>query len=128
MFDQRKYVNNYLKDTYRPYKLRVRKDDDEVIAKLEGVDNVNAYLLSLIRKDIEGSRKWNYINGSVPIDFPLSDGMNELIKEAERGDREDDYGLYMNYACAIDTRAKNEVQRGKLTDAQWDTLCRRFPL
>lgn len=128
MFDQRKYVNQYIKDTYKSYKLRVRRDDSEVIEKLTGKENLNSYILELIRKDIEASKKWNYINDDVKIDFDLPKGMDELVKEAERGDREEDYGLYMNYAYAIDTRAKNEVSRGRLTDAQWDILCRRFPL
>lgn len=128
MFDQRKYVNQFIKNTYKSYKLRVRKDDSEVIDKLSGEENLNAYIVGLIRQDIDASRKWNYINGAIKIDFPVSLTMQNLISEAERGDKEDDYGLYMNYAYAIDSQAKNEVKKGKLTDAQWDTLCRRFPL
>lgn len=128
MFDQKKYVNEYNKNNYKSYKLRVRKDDDEVVEKLSSVNNLNSYILGLVRKDIKDSHKYNYINGGIKIDFPLSQAMKNLIEVAEQGDRDDDYGLYMNYADAIDTQAKNEVKRGKLTDEQWIILNKRFPV
>ena len=38
---------------YRKYTFRVRKDDTEIIEKLESVSSKNGYITDLIRKDIK---------------------------------------------------------------------------
>lgn len=128
MFDQQGYVNSYIKDNYKSIKLRVRKDDNEVLNRLYSVDNINAYILELIRKDVEENPIYRYINNDVKIDFPLSKTMKDLVEKAEEADRKGDYGLYMNMADAIDVQAKKEVSKHMLEEGQWRKLVRRYAL
>lgn len=128
MFEQSKYVNKYVKDNYRTIKFRVRKDDKLVSHKLDNTNNINRYIYNLILKDINENRSYNFINESVDICFELSEPMKKLIKEAEIADYMNDYGNYMNYAYAIDTRAKNEVNKHILSEGQWNKLARRYCL
>lgn len=51
-FNQKQYVDNYNKKTYRMFPFRVRKDDISVIDKLTSVPNLNKYIYSLIDNDI----------------------------------------------------------------------------
>lgn len=127
MFDQQRYINGYIKDNYKSIKLRIRKDDEEIISYLSTIENVNAYIISLIRKDME-TFQYHYINNDIRIDFPLSKAMEDLIKKAEAVDIRDDYGLYMNLVDAIDSQAKKEVGYHILTPGQWRTLLRRYVL
>ena len=48
-----KKQQEYAKKTYNHYHLKIRKDNIEVIDKLESVKSKNAYITSLIEKDIE---------------------------------------------------------------------------
>lgn len=52
-FNQNEYIGNYNKKTYKMYPFRVRKDDTKIIKKLSSVPNLNAYIHSLIEKDID---------------------------------------------------------------------------
>lgn len=54
-FDQKKYIDNYNKQTYKMYPFRVRKDDIELINKLDSLSNRNSYITSLIKEDINPS-------------------------------------------------------------------------
>lgn len=128
MFEQNKYINEYVKDNYRTIKFRVRKDDKLVSYKLENTKNINRYIYNLILKDINDNRIYNFINDSIDINFDLSDPMKKLIKEAEIADYMNDYGQYMNYAYAIDTRAKNEANKHILSEGQWNKLIMRYCL
>lgn len=128
MFNQNKYVNEYVKSNYKTIKFRIRKDDKLLCRKLENVDNVNRYIYNLILNDINENRIYNFINDSIVIDFKLSNPMKKLIKEAEVADYMNDYGQYMNYSYAIDTRAKNEVNKHLLTEGQWNKLIERYCL
>lgn len=51
-FNQKKYIEDYNKQTYKMFPFRVRKDDALVIDKLSSVDNLNKYIYSLIQNDI----------------------------------------------------------------------------
>lgn len=128
MFNQQEYVNSYIKDNYRDIKLRIRKDDEEVMEKLSSVKNINAYLLDLIRKDIEEHREYNFINGNEKIDFPLPKVIQNLVDQAEKADKENDYGLYMNLVDALDVRTKKEVANHRMSEGQWNALLRRYAL
>ena len=128
MFEQNKYVNKYVKDNYRTIKFRVRKDDKLITRKLESIENINRYIYSLILKDINDNRVYNYINDSIDINFELSKPMEKLIRDAETADYLNDYGQYMNYAYAIDARAKNETNKHILTEGQWNKLTKRYCL
>ena len=46
------YISNYNKENYKMYQFRIRKDDTQVIEKLDQLSNRNGYITNLIRKDI----------------------------------------------------------------------------
>jgi len=122
------YINNnrYIKDNYRTFKFRVRKENQHLIDWLCDVENKIQYIIGLIEEDIKRKVKYNYLDDSVKIDFELPLNIKNLVDDAEKADLEDDYGLYMNLACAIDTNAKNATAKRKRTNYQWETLVRRF--
>ena len=72
--------------------------------------------------------KYNYINNDVKIDFELSHTMQDLVDKAEKADILEDYGLYMNLACAIDSQAKKEVSRHWITENEWKKLVSRYTI
>lgn len=128
MFNQQKYINKYIKNTYKTIKLRIRKDDRLLIEKLESVDNINQFLIDLILKDIKQNKVYNFINNEIIIEFELSNKMKKLIEEAEEADLLKDYGLYMNLAYAIDALGKKEVSKHTLRESEWNKLTRRYCL
>ena len=128
MFNQQEYINDFIKNTYKTVKLRIRNDDKILINKIISVDNINQYLIGLITKDIYDNRKYNYINNEIKIDFELSHTMQDLVEQAEKADLLEDYGLYMNLADAIDSQAKKEVNRHLITETEWRKLVRRYEL
>ena len=128
MFNQQNYINNYIKDSYKSIKVRLRKDNALLINKIESVDNVNQYIIDLILKDIYENRVYNFINNDILIDFELPPKIEKLIKEAEEADLLNDYGLYMNLAYAIDAEGKKEVSHHNLKESQWNKLTRRYCL
>lgn len=126
MFNQQEYINNYLKDKYKTIKVRVRNDDKVLINKINNCDNINKYILDLIKKDIYENRKYNYINNEVEIDFELSSTMSDLVKKAEEADILEDYGLYMNLCDAIDSEGKKEATHHIISETEWRKLVRRY--
>ena len=52
-FNQKQYINDFNKETYKMFPLRIRKDNDAVIQKLNNTRNKNKYIVSLIEKDIK---------------------------------------------------------------------------
>ncbi len=54
-FNQKEYIDNFNKQTYKMFPFRVRKDDTLVIKKLGSVSNLNKYIYSLIENDINPS-------------------------------------------------------------------------
>lgn len=128
MFNQQKYINKYIKDNYKSVKLRVKSSDLVLLNKLNKVNNINQYIINLIRNDIYQNRKYHYINDSISIDFELSNVMQDLINKIEDSDLIEDYGLYMNYAYAIDSQAKKEVNNHIISESNWNKLTRRYPL
>lgn len=128
MFNQQKYINSFIKDNYRTIKLRIRNDDKLLINKINNVENINKYILNLIKKDILENRVYNYIDNEIEIDFELSITMEDLINQAEEADMLDDYGLYMNLADAIDSQGKKEASQHIITETEWRILTRRYCL
>lgn len=128
MFDQKKYVNEYIKDNYKSVKLRIKLSDAILLNKLDKEKNINKYILDLIRKDIYQNRKYNFINESVELNFEPSITMSDLINKIEDSDILNDYGLYMNYAYAIDAQAKKEVTNHIITESDWRKLLKRYPM
>lgn len=128
MFNQQKYINSFIKDKYRTLKIRIRKDDVLLMSKLDSVANINKYISSLITKDIYKNRIYHFINNDIEIDFELSKTMQNLVDEAEKADILDNYGLYMNYADAIDSQAKKETTHHLLHEGQWKKLTKRYCL
>lgn len=126
MFDQQKYINDFIKENYKELKIRIRKDDKLILNKLSEVDNVTKYISSLIIEDIYRNREYHFINNDVEIDFSLSKTMQALVDEAEKADILNDYGLYMNIADAIDSQGKNETTHHVLRESEWKKLTRRY--
>ena len=54
-FNQKEYVENFNKKTYKMFPFRVRKDDTTIIDKLASVPNLNKYIYSLINNDVNPS-------------------------------------------------------------------------
>ena len=128
MFNQQKYINSFIKDNYKEFKIRIRKDDKLLINKLNQIDNVTKYISSLIIKDIYLHHEYRFINNDVKIDFSLSKTMQELVDEAEKADILNDYGLYMNIADAIDSQGKKETAHHMLKESEWKILTKRYCL
>lgn len=128
MFNQKEYINSYLKDNYKTIKVRIRNDDKVLIDKINNCDNINKYILELIKKDIYENRKYNFINNEVNIDFELTKTMSDLVKKAEDADILNDYGLYMNIADAIDSEGKKEATHHIISETEWRKLVRRYPV
>lgn len=54
-FNQQKYIDRFNKETYKMFPFRVRKDNVEVINKLNSVPNKNKYIINLIENNINPS-------------------------------------------------------------------------
>ncbi|MBP5216261.1 MAG: hypothetical protein J6038_00310 [Bacilli bacterium] len=128
MFDQRNYVNGFIKEHYRTYKVRVKNEDVVTLAALSKVSNFNQYVLGLIAEDIQRRREYPFIDNRIVIDFELSKTMKDLVDEAEKADILGDYGLYMNLADAIDSQGKKEASKHIISESQWRKLTRRYHL
>jgi len=128
MFNQQEYINDFIKDHYKTLKIRIRKDDRILMNKISSVDNINQYIISLINEDIYRNHKYNFINNEVKIDFEVSKVLQNLMKEAEKADILNDYGLYMNLADAIDCQAKKETSHHVIRESQWKQLVKRYCL
>lgn len=130
MFNQQKYVNDYIKDNYKTVKFRIRNDEKLIINQLNKVDNITQYLKDLILKDIYENINYHYIDDSIKIDFELTIKikMRDLVEKAEEADLLDDYGTYMNVVYAIDSQGKKEATHHIITETQWMTLLRRYRL
>ena len=50
--DRMNYISNYNKENYKMYQFRVKKNNSDLIAKLDGVKNRNEYITNLILNDI----------------------------------------------------------------------------
>lgn len=46
------YIAKYNKENYKMYQFRIRKDDSDIIQKLDSVSNRNNYITKLIRENI----------------------------------------------------------------------------
>lgn len=128
MFNQQEYINDFIKDTYKTLKIRIRKDDRVLMNKIASVDNINKYIISLIYADVYKNRIYHFINKDIPINFEVSKTMQNLIDHAEKADILNDYSLYMNIADAIDSQAKKEVNQHKIRESEWKQLSRRYCL
>lgn len=128
MFNQQKYINEFVKNNYKDIKIRIRKDDKLLMHKMSEVDNVNKYISNLILEDIYRNRKYHFINNNIEIDFELSKTMQDLVNQAEIADILEDYGLYMNLADAIDSQGKKETTHHIIRESEWKRLSRRYCL
>lgn len=46
------YIAKYNKKNYKMYQFRIRKDDSDIIEKLDSVSNRNSYITELIRENV----------------------------------------------------------------------------
>lgn len=52
-FNQKDYINEYIKSTYKAYHFRLRHDKDaEIIKHIESVENKNEYFKKLVLADM----------------------------------------------------------------------------
>ena len=51
-FNQKQYISKFNKDKYKSYLFRVKKENMNIINKLESLTNKNEYINSLIEKDV----------------------------------------------------------------------------
>ena len=51
-FNQKQYINEFNKETYQMFPLRIRRDNSIVIQKLKNTRNKNRYIVTLIEKDV----------------------------------------------------------------------------
>lgn len=51
-FNQKQYISNFNKDKYKSYLFRVKKENMNIINKLESLTNKNEYINNLIEKDV----------------------------------------------------------------------------
>ena len=51
-FNQKQYISNFNKDKYKSYLFRVKKENMNIISKLESLNNKNEYINNLIEKDV----------------------------------------------------------------------------
>ena len=49
------YISNYNKKNYKMYQFRVKKNNNELIEKLDSISNRNSYITNLILLDINPS-------------------------------------------------------------------------
>ena len=56
-YKQIEYQNDYNKEHYKRYGLMISIKEKDVIEKLESVYSKNRYIIDLIKKDIEKSKK-----------------------------------------------------------------------
>ena len=55
-FNQTKYINDYIKNTYKRYTLKLRLDTDKkMIEHLDKQVNKNDYIKNLIQKDMDNN-------------------------------------------------------------------------
>lgn len=54
-FNQKEYIAGYNKETYKMFPFRVRKDNTQIINKLNSVPNKNEYITQLIENNIKPS-------------------------------------------------------------------------
>ena len=52
MNNKEKYINQYNKDNYKMYQFRIRKNNIDLINKLDSISNRNKYISELIEKDM----------------------------------------------------------------------------
>ena len=51
-FNQTKYVSNFNKQNYKMYQFRIKKSDSELIDFLDGIENKNKFIKSLIENKV----------------------------------------------------------------------------
>ena len=71
-------------------------------------------------------KKFNNIDDTVIIDFPVPDYLQSEFEAAERADISGRDGLYNEIADNIDVICKNLNAGGKITKDQWDMICSRY--
>ncbi|MCM1158462.1 MAG: hypothetical protein NC300_07480 [Bacteroidales bacterium] len=76
---------------------------------------------------MEKKQKFRWINGDIPIDFPVPEVLKNTMQEAEELDLAGNIE-YTHVADIIDVLCKNYTKDGTLTDEQWDTMVDRYPV
>lgn len=51
--NKQKYIDSYNKENYKMYQFRIKRDDMDIIDKLDSCPNRNQYVVNLIKDDID---------------------------------------------------------------------------
>ena len=70
-------------------------------------------------------KKYQWIDDSVKIDFPVAKWIEDAMKQLEECDLNNDY-MYFTYNDALWVDLKNWVAKGKMTETQWDKIMERY--
>lgn len=77
-FNQSKYINDFIKETYDTIKIQVPKGQKEIIreyARTKGFKSVNEYIKTLISKDMTaGDEQITHRQGNILIDKNMGGG------------------------------------------------------
>ena len=73
--------------------------------------------------------KYHWIQNDINLDFEdrFQHALVHEIAEAERNDLDNNKGDYYGNTEAIDMLGKQLYAAGKITEAQWDKLCEKYP-
>lgn len=73
--------------------------------------------------------KYHWIQDDIKLDFEnkFQHVLVHEIAEAEQNDLDNNAGDYNGCAGAIDVLGKQLYASGKITEAQWDILCEKYP-
>lgn len=70
-FNQKEYIKNYQKNNYKMYQFRVKKDNKELINKLDNMTNRNNYIVNMLNNDLFRSRSIYTLNEIKKIIKPI---------------------------------------------------------
>ena len=69
----------------------------------------------------------NFIDENIKIDFAIPNSIRLAIADCEQADRDNNLGLYLALADTLtDSIAKRECAAGKISQAQWELIERRY--
>ena len=72
-------------------------------------------------------KKFQWVNESVVIDFPVSKAMRNTMEEAEQYDIENNVSEYNAVSEMIELCGKEGFVNGLYTKEQWQKMCERYP-
>lgn len=85
------------------------------------------YIVKRYKEEVLMKKKFQWVNESVVIDFPVSKVMRNTMEEAEQYDMENNVSEYNAVSEMIELFGKEGFVNGLYTKEQWQKLCERYP-